>query len=93
MLLRDLSEDFPICKTLNYLNAASIGPVPKPVIESSTKFAADIAIGGTKTLTEEKEDMIYDGLREEGSKLLKCKPDDIAAFNSVSSSKLHCMEP
>ena len=58
MGLIDLSNDFPISKTLNYLNAASIGPVPKPVIEFSTKFAADIAKGGTKTLDEEKEDMV-----------------------------------
>ena len=90
MLLRDLSDDFPICKTLNYLNAASIGPVPQPIIDASTKFAADIAKGGTKTLTEEKEDMIYDGLREEGSKLLHCQPDDVAAFNSVSEA-LNCI--
>jgi len=90
MGLNDLSNDFPICKTLNYLNAASIGPVPKPVIDISTKFAAEIARGGTKTLDEEKEDMVYDGLREEGSKLLKCSPDDVAAFNSVSEA-LNCI--
>ena len=88
--MRDLSDDFPICKTLNYLNAASIGPVPKPVIDISTKFAAEIAIGGTKTLDEEKEDLVYDGLREEGSKLLNCSPDDVAAFNSVSEA-LNCI--
>jgi selenocysteine lyase/cysteine desulfurase len=88
--LRDLSDDFPICSNLNYLNAASIGPVPKPVIDLSTKFSADIAWGGTKTLDEEKEDMIYDGLREEGSKLLGCSSDDIAVFNSVSEA-LNCI--
>jgi selenocysteine lyase/cysteine desulfurase len=84
--MRNLSADFPICETLNYLNAASIGPVPQPVIDSSTKFAADIAQGGTKTLDEEKEDLVYDGLREEGGKLFNCKPNDIAAFNSVSEA-------
>jgi len=90
MLLKDLSDDFPICKTLNYLNAASIGPVPDPIINKSTKFSADIAKGGTKTLTEEREDMIYDGLRDEGSKLFKCDPNDVAAFNSVSEA-LNCI--
>ncbi|MFC1803363.1 aminotransferase class V-fold PLP-dependent enzyme [Thermoproteota archaeon] len=88
--MRDLSNDFPICKTLNYLNAASIGPVPKPVIDISTKFSAEIAIGGTKTLDEEKEDLVYDGLREEGSKLLQCSSNDVAAFNSVSEA-LNCI--
>jgi selenocysteine lyase/cysteine desulfurase len=89
-MLKDLFVDFPICKTLNYLNAASIGPVPDPIINKSTKFSADIAKGGTKTLTEEREDMIYDGLREEGSKLFKCDPNDVAAFNSVSEA-LNCV--
>lgn len=85
-MMKSLSTDFPICETLNYLNAASIGPVPQPVIDKSTEFAASIAQGGTKTLDEEKEDLVYDGLREEGSKLLACSPDDVAAFNSVSEA-------
>jgi selenocysteine lyase/cysteine desulfurase len=88
--LRDLTNDFPICKELNYLNAASIGPVPDPIIEKSTKFSADIAKGGTKTLTEEREDMIYDGLREEGGRLFNCQPEDIAVFNSVTEA-LNCV--
>ena len=89
-MLRDLTHDFPICKELNYLNAASIGPVPDPIIEKSTKFSADIAKGGTKTLTEEREDMIYDGLREEGGRLFNCHPEDIAVFNSVTEA-LNCV--
>lgn len=90
MALRDLTEDFPILKTLNYLNAASIGPVPKPVIEFSTSFDADIASGGTKTLSEEKEDMVYDGLRDMGGKLLRCSVDEVAVFNSVSEA-MNCI--
>ncbi len=89
-MLKDIVRDFPICESLNYLNAASIGPVPQPVIEASTRFSADIARGGTKTLDEEKEDLVYDGLRDEGSRLLGCDPDDVAAFNSVSEA-LNCV--
>jgi len=90
MSLKDLSDDFPICKTLNYLNAASIGPVPQSVIDFSTSFSAEIARGGTKTLSEEKEDMVYDGLRDEGGKLFGCAPEDVAVFNSVSEA-LNCI--
>jgi len=90
MSLKDLSDDFPICKTLNYLNAASIGPVPQSVIDFSTSFSAEIARGGTKTLSEEKEDMVYDGLRDEGGKLFGCAPEDVAIFNSVSEA-LNCI--
>jgi selenocysteine lyase/cysteine desulfurase len=90
MVLRDISADFPILEDLNYLNAASIGLVPRPVIEFSTSFDADIARGGTKTLSEEKEDLVYDGLREQGRKLLGCSTDEIAVFNSVSEA-LNCI--
>ncbi len=90
MSLKDLSDDFPICKTLNYLNAASIGPVPQSVIDFSTSFSAEIARGGTATLSEEKEDMVYDGLRDEGGKLFGCSPEDVAVFNSVSEA-LNCI--
>jgi selenocysteine lyase/cysteine desulfurase len=60
------------------------------VIKAYNAFSADIAGGGTRTLTEEKEDMIYDGLRKEGGRLLNCSPDDVAAFNSVSEA-INCV--
>jgi selenocysteine lyase/cysteine desulfurase len=41
---------------------------------------------GTLALDEEKEVMVYENLREEGSQLLNCEPKDIAVFNSVSEA-------
>jgi len=86
MVIKGLLDDFPTTKTVDYLNAASIGLVPNPVIERSTEIEKELASGGTLTLDEEKETMIYDGLREEGGKLFGCKAEDIAIFNSTTEA-------
>jgi selenocysteine lyase/cysteine desulfurase len=82
----EIKDDFPTTKTVDYLNAASIGLVPKPVIDRTTEIEIEIAKGGTLALDEEKETLIYDGLREEGSKLFGCNPEDIAIFNSTTEA-------
>lgn len=86
MVIKDLSNDFPTTDAVNYLSTASIGLVPKPVIESTKNFFIDIAKGGTLALDEEKEVGVYDNLRNEGAKLLGCEPENIAVFNSVSEA-------
>lgn len=86
MVIKGLLDDFPTTKTVNYLNAASIGLVPNPVIERSTEIENELARGGTLTLDEEKETLIYDGLREEGGKLFGCRAEDIAIFNSTTEA-------
>ncbi len=82
----EVLKDFPTTKRVDYLNAASIGLVPNPVIERSTEIETEIAKGGTLALDEEKETLIYDGLREEGSKLFSCDSTDIAIFNSTTEA-------
>jgi selenocysteine lyase/cysteine desulfurase len=86
MTIKEVLDDFPTAKTVDYLNAASIGLVPNPVIERATEIETEIAKGGTLALDEEKETLIYDGLREEGSKLFGCSLKDIAIFNSTTEA-------
>ncbi|MEM2956952.1 MAG: aminotransferase class V-fold PLP-dependent enzyme [Candidatus Jordarchaeaceae archaeon] len=86
MAIKEILGDFPIIEKVNYLNSASIGLVPRTVIERTKEFFVDLTRGGTLTLDEEKEALVYDGLRQEGAKLLGCDPDDIAIFNSVSEA-------
>jgi len=86
MAIKEILGDFPIIEKVNYLNSASIGLVPETVIERTKEFFVDLTRGGTLTLDEEKEALVYDGLRQEGAKLLGCDPDDIAIFNSVSEA-------
>jgi selenocysteine lyase/cysteine desulfurase len=89
MEIEGLLDDFPTTKTVDYLNAASIGLVPKPVIKRTTEIETEIAQGGTLALDEEKETLIYDGLREEGAKLFGCNAEDISIFNSTTEA-LNC---
>lgn len=84
MNINNISEDFNIIEEINYLSTASIGLVPISVIEKSKDFFVELTKGGTITLDEEKEVLVYEGLREEGAKLLNCSSKDIGIFNSVS---------
>ncbi|MFX1538758.1 MAG: aminotransferase class V-fold PLP-dependent enzyme [Promethearchaeota archaeon] len=86
MITKDLLNDFPTIKNVNYLSTASIGLVPNPVIKKTQEFFTEMAREGTLALDEEKEVMVYENLRKEGKKLLDCKPEDIAVFNSVSEA-------
>ncbi len=86
MSIKEILSDFPIIDEVDYLNSASIGLVPSTVIERTKEFFIDLTRGGTLTLDEEKEVLVYDGLRGEGSKLLGCDEDNIAIFNSVSEA-------
>ena len=84
--MRDLAPDFPITEEVNYLNTASIGLVPLPVKEYYLEFESRLAGGGTLTLDEETEDLVYESLRGAASRLLGCSPDSVAVFNSVSEA-------
>ncbi|MFX1517311.1 MAG: aminotransferase class V-fold PLP-dependent enzyme [Promethearchaeota archaeon] len=86
MIPEEVSNDFPTIKQVNYLSTASIGLVPEPVIRKTQDFFTEMAREGTLALDEEKEVMVYENLRKEGSHLLNCNPEDIAVFNSVSEA-------
>ncbi|UCG89866.1 MAG: aminotransferase class V-fold PLP-dependent enzyme [Candidatus Heimdallarchaeota archaeon] len=86
MKVEEVLSDFPTINQVNYLSTASIGLVPNPVIERTKDFFIDMARGGTLALDEETEVRVYDDLRNEGSKLFGCNPEDVAVFNSVSEA-------
>lgn len=86
MDLEGVLNDFPTAERVDYLDTANIGLVPTPVIESLNDISTELARGGSLTLNEEKENMIYEGLREEGAKLLGCDGEDIAIFNSTTEA-------
>jgi len=90
VVIKDTLSDFPTVETVNYLNTASIGLVPLQVIEKTKEFLAELARCGTLALDEERESLVYDGLRREGAKLLGCDEKDVAIFNSVSEA-LNCI--
>jgi selenocysteine lyase/cysteine desulfurase len=79
-------NDFPTSKRVIYFSTASIGLVPAFAIDKAAKFLTEISEGGTIALDEEREEGIYETLRDKGSKLFKCNPMDIAVFNCVSEA-------
>ncbi|OYT47764.1 MAG: hypothetical protein B6U85_04370, partial [Desulfurococcales archaeon ex4484_42] len=83
---RDLINDFPFIEKVIYLNTASIGLVPTPVLRAVREFIENLFIKGTTYLSEEIEENIYEELRVKAAKLLGCETDEIAVFSSVSEA-------
>lgn len=86
MSLNGISQDFNLTEQCNYLSTASIGLVPLPVIEKSKDLFVELAKGGTLSLDEEKEVLVYETLRISSSRLLNCDKDEIGVFNSVTEA-------
>lgn len=86
MIHIDLNGDFPLINKVNYLNTASIGLIPQPVIQKVVDFISEVSIGGTKKINEIIEENIYNELRRATSKLLNCDPNDVAIFTSVTEA-------
>jgi len=85
-LRRDLINDFPFIEKVIYLNTASIGLVPTPVLKVVKEFIENLFVKGTTYLNEEIEENIYEDLRVKAAKLLGCETDEVAVFNSVSEA-------
>lgn len=83
---RDLLGDFPALEKYVYLNTASIGLTPKPVIRAVMEFLEGVLSEGTVYLDEEKEAMVYEVLRSTASKLFGCGVDEVAVFSSVTEA-------
>ena len=79
-------DDFPTLRRYIYLDTASIGLTPRPVIEAIREFLESVLLKGTAYLDEEMEAMIFEGLRSVGAKLLGCTEDEVAIFNSVTEA-------
>lgn len=86
MIHIDLNGDFPLINKVNYLNTASIGLIPQPVIQKVVDFISEVSIGGTKKINEIIEENIYNELRRATSKLLNCDSNDVAIFTSVTEA-------
>jgi len=86
MLRCNLVNDFPLIEEVIYLNTASIGLVPIPVLESVKEFIEKTSIRGTVYLSEEVEENIFEDLRVNSANLLGCSVDEVAIFNSVTEA-------
>ncbi len=84
--MRNFKRDFPALERYVYLNTASIGLTPKPVIEVMKAFLEKVLMEGTIYLDEEREATVFEELRTAASRLFKCSENEVAVFSSVTEA-------
>jgi len=76
--------DFPLTEEWSYLNAANVALMPMSAAKVMTDWQTDVALNGSNNFNDHAEDTAFDGLRDEGAKLLGCRPEDIAGGSSCT---------
>ena len=76
--------DFPLTEEWSYLNAANVALMPMSAAKAMTDWQTDVALNGSNNFNDHAEDSAFDGLRDEGAKLLACRPEDIAGGSSCT---------
>ena len=76
--------DFPLTEEWSYLNAANVALMPMSAAKAMTDWQTDVALNGSNNFNDHAEDSAFDGLRDEGAKLLGCRPEDIAGGSSCT---------
>jgi selenocysteine lyase/cysteine desulfurase len=76
--------DFPALAELTYLNTASVGLIPVPVLRRAEEFDRAIALRGSAALDEEAEVAVFEGTRASAAKLIGAKPDEVAITSSAT---------
>lgn len=79
-------DDFPLSKTVTYLNSASISLMPRQAIDSMSDFQSKIAAGGTIGFDEEAELRCSDAAREKAAELFHAHPSEVAVLSSTSEA-------
>lgn len=86
MLDPKIREDFPTLSELTYLNTASVGLVPAPVIRELRNFDDDLLARGTTGFDEVQEIAVLDAARTGAASLVDCVADDIAIISSFTEA-------
>ena len=79
-------EDFPAFDRFTYLNTASAGLVPAPVVRPAHEFEAELAQAGTTGMDEDTEVGILEGARNAAAQLLGADPSTIAIGTSFTEA-------
>ena len=77
---------FPILADLTYLNTASVGLVPEPVIRKAHEFEADLGARGTTGFDEDAETAVLEDARTAGARLLNAPQDNVAVATSFTEA-------
>ena len=79
-------RDFPLLDEVTYLNAASMGLVPRPVQEQAAAFDRELALRGTTWFDEAQEVGVLDRARSAAAKLFNASPEAIAITTSATEA-------
>lgn len=75
-------EQFPVTKSLTYLNHAAVSPLARPAAEAMKRFADDALQNGSLHYAEWLE--TYEGVRRSTAKLINAAPEEIALMKNTS---------
>jgi selenocysteine lyase/cysteine desulfurase len=79
-------NEFPVLNTLTYLNTASTGLVPRPVIDRMQAFEADLAERGTTGFDEATEIGVLDAARTGAATLFNAPADNVGVTSSFTEA-------
>jgi cysteine desulfurase / selenocysteine lyase len=79
-------EDFPAFDRFTYLNTASVGLVPAPVVGPAHEFEAGLAQAGTTGMDEDTEIGILEDARTAAAGLLRADPATVAICTSFTEA-------
>ncbi len=75
-------EQFPVTKTLTYLNHAAVAPLVRPAADAMKRFAEDAMQNGSLHYADWLA--TYDGLRQSTARLIHAAPEEIALMKNTS---------
>ena len=80
--LMNYRDQFPVTKTLIYLNHAAVAPLARPAAEAMKWLADDALVNGS--LNYQKWLDAYQGLRNAAARLVNGSPEEIALMKNTS---------
>ena len=80
--LESYREQFPVTKTLIYLNHAAVSPLVRPAAEAMQQFAEDSLQNGSLHYTDWLA--TYQSLRQSTARLINGTPEEVALLKNTS---------
>lgn len=78
----DLRAQFPVTKSLIYLNHAAVAPLVRPAAEAMQRFSEDAMVNGSLHYQEWLD--TYEAVRHAAARLVNGAPDEIALMKNTS---------
>jgi selenocysteine lyase/cysteine desulfurase len=77
-------EEFPACRDWVLLEAANVAPTAKPCYDATAAWQKSLFRNGAAVFNDDHEEQAFEPLRQEASRLLNCRPIDVAGGSSCT---------